>query len=149
MLKKSMEEDEEEKEDQEVGTSSSNVKMKETQKQQQQQSQQQQQIFRVKGVISASFQDNDYDDEDISTKMKYEIKAADNQSLDQRRFIVQAVHDLWEVHPASDELMWTIKEERVCKLVIIGKYLMESELRYGFENCFLPLSASSSLSPSG
>lgn len=68
------------------------------------------QIFRIKGVLDAGPEDS-------------------------RRHIVQAVHDLWEIHPGSDSLRWKPEEERKCKLVLIGRNLCGAELREGFRAC--------------
>jgi G3E family GTPase len=85
-------------------------------------------IFRIKGIVSVEGSpDGDEDD-----KAHYDASTG----WDQRRFIVQAVHDLWEVHPASKNLEWTASEERMCKLVVIGKHVKEDALRKGFDACF-------------
>mmetsp|Transcript_5082 Transcript_5082/g.12124 ORF Transcript_5082/g.12124 Transcript_5082/m.12124 type:complete len:499 (-) Transcript_5082:1033-2529(-) len=85
-------------------------------------------IFRCKGIVSIKGSpDGDEDD-----KAHYDTSTG----LDKRRFIVQAVHDLWEVHPGSAELQWRDEEERDCKLIVIGKNLNEPELRRGFRSCF-------------
>ncbi|CAJ1949831.1 unnamed protein product [Cylindrotheca closterium] len=85
-------------------------------------------IFRCKGIVSVKGNlDGDEDD-----KVHYDTSTG----LDKRRFIVQAVHDLWEVHPASAELKWGDQEERDCKLIVIGKNLNEPDLRRGFRSCF-------------
>ena len=91
----------------------------------------QQSIYRIKGVISIAHSDtlDNWNDEE-STK----YKCANN--LDKRRYIVQAVNDLWDVTPASDELCWTEEETRCCKIVIIGKWLNEEKLKQEFEECF-------------
>jgi Cobalamin synthesis protein cobW C-terminal domain len=59
-------------------------------------------------------------------------------------YVVQAVHDLWEIHPASDDLQWDRPLDgqdtlpvRTCKLVLIGRFLQEDGLRTGFNSCFL------------
>lgn len=91
-------------------------------------------IFRIKGIASVqrSLSDGDGDDD-----MKYIDSAT---GLDRRRYIVQAVHDLWEVHPASNDLQWknddSGSEERISKVVVIGKFLNEEVLRQGFLKCF-------------
>jgi G3E family GTPase len=91
-----------------------------------------QQIYRIKGIVSTFFRDEGRGD----TKER-EAYRLDGTGLDRRRFILQAVHDLWEVYPASDDLMFQSNEERVCKVIVIGKYLNEAELRSGFQSCFL------------
>ena len=94
------------------------------------------QIFRIKGILSVGHVD--VSDVDIEPYV-------DEQGLDSRRYIVQAVHDLWEIHPASDDLQWdrpldgqdTLLPVRTCKLVLIGRFLHEDDLRTGFNSCFL------------
>jgi G3E family GTPase len=92
----------------------------------------QQCIYRIKGVISIQHSKipNDYNDED---SIKY---ICSSTNLDRRRYIVQAVNDLWDVTPASDQLCWNEEETRCCKLVVIGKWLDEDRLRREFEECF-------------
>eukprot|EP00980_Cylindrotheca_fusiformis_P000473 scaffold119_cov131-Cylindrotheca_fusiformis.AAC.3 len=85
-------------------------------------------LFRVKGIISVEG-NPDGDADDIA---HYDERTG----LDSRRFIVQAVHDLWDVHAASDALKWSASEERVCKMVLIGKNVREEVLEKGFEECF-------------
>lgn len=92
-----------------------------------------QQLFRIKGIVSA-FYDENWDDSKLDNDdSKYRLG---DTGLDRRRFILQAVHDLWEVYPASDDLMFEPEEDRMCKVVVIGKYLQETELRSGFQKCF-------------
>lgn len=85
-------------------------------------------IFRCKGIVSVKGTPGDDEDDNAH----YDP----HTGLDKRRFIVQAVHDLWEVHPASAELQWNDDETRDCKLIIIGKNLEEVRLRRGFQSCF-------------
>lgn len=89
-----------------------------------------QQIFRIKGIVSTFFRDEDEDDSKVREAYRLD------SGLDRRRFIVQAVHDLWECYPASDELLFESDEERVGKVVVIGKFLKEEELKAGFKRCF-------------
>jgi len=91
-------------------------------------------IFRVKGILSVQHQDVEAEDEEF----------VDENGIDVRRYIVQAVNDLWEIHPASEDLRWdrstisdTIPSERSCKVVIIGKKLNEAVLKEGFESCLV------------
>ena len=80
-----------------------------------------QQIFRIKGIVSAFYNEDvnlDLDGrgtgEDQGNSTNKNEKYHDvSTGLDQRRFIVQACHDLWEVHPASDDLMFQPEEERI------------------------------------
>ena len=81
-------------------------------------------LFRIKGILSCHAQDEDKE-------------YVNDDGLDTRRFIVQAVHDLWEIHPASDDLQWNQDETRTCKLVLIGRYLRQDDLRAGFKSCFI------------
>ena len=75
----------------------------------------------------------------------YELEAADKASqaleapgLDPRRFIVQAVHDLWDIQPVtSQDLYWKSDESRTGKIVVIGKFLDEKSLRDGFQRCIV------------
>ena len=57
--------------------------------------------------------------------------------LDKRRFIVQAVNDLWDVLPASENLCWDANDTRWCKIVVIGKWLDNDQLQKGFNECFV------------
>ena len=91
-------------------------------------------LFRIKGILSVRHADVQDEDEQY----------VDDNGLDARRYIVQAVHDLWEIHPASDDLGWDRSltsdgtlPERTCKLVFIGRYLREDDLREGFRECFV------------
>jgi G3E family GTPase len=100
------------------------------------------QLFRIKGIVSVRMPRSDaaeeevevVDDDDDDDDKRYTDPVT---LLDQRRYIVQAVHDIWEVHPASDNLQWEADEERVCKMVLIGKGLQSEELRAGFLACFV------------
>jgi G3E family GTPase len=84
-------------------------------------------IFRIKGILSVGYKDN---------SLGHADKDYLEDGVDHRRFIVQAVHDLWEIHPASDDLRWH-GEIRCCKVVIVGRNLDENGLRQGFRSCFL------------
>jgi G3E family GTPase len=89
-----------------------------------------QEIFRIKGVLSVSGAEVDIDDDAPQGSV-------DNNGVDTRRFIVQAVYDTWEIHPASYDLRWTKEEVRSNKLVVIGRYLDEESLRTGFNACLV------------
>ena len=82
-------------------------------------------IYRIKGILSVLH--------DEMEPESYKVAG----DLDSRRYIVQAVHDLWEVYPASDELQWSKDEPRECKLVIIGRRLDRAALQAGFLSCFV------------
>ncbi len=57
---------------------------------------------------------------------------------------MQAVHDLWDVLPASADLCWdddaAREGTRCCKVIVIGKWLDEALLQVGFGDCFMPSS---------
>lgn len=91
----------------------------------------QQTIYRIKGVISVihSSTPDDWNDQESA-------KYIDSANLDSRRYIVQAVNDIWDVTPASDGLRWKEAETRCCKIVVIGKWLDEDRLKSDFESCF-------------
>jgi len=98
-------------------------------------------IFRIKGILSVKNHDlqhefdNDdvVDDDDEGELLSFVVS---DDCLDRRRFIVQAVNDLWEIHPANESLCWSPDEERICKLVFIGRNLNYDQLQSGFESCF-------------
>lgn len=85
------------------------------------------QLFRVKGILSVKH--SNLEDEDRAF--------VDDGAIDSRRFIVQAVYDLWEIHPASEALNWTASDQRSGKLVIIGRNLQNEELQRGFQSCII------------
>jgi G3E family GTPase len=125
-------------------------------------------IFRIKGILSvqhAADSTGCLDEEEIqqyltpvvvqsttTTTTTTTTTASSNVGnntvthfLDARRYIVQAVHDLWDIHPASNDLRWdrhdivTAKDnsERCCKVVVIGRELNEADLKAGFLSCFV------------
>ena len=49
-----------------------------------------------------------------------------------RRFVFQGIHHLFSGGP---ERAWARGEERVSRLVFIGKHLVEQEFRESFESC--------------
>ena len=87
-----------------------------------------QRIFRIKGVVSVC----QYEASDT-----YDKAYITDGMVDKRRFILQSVHDLWDLYPASDDLQWQENEERTNKIVVIGKNLDESSLRKSFQDCVL------------
>ncbi len=99
------------------------------------------QIYRIKGIVSVTH-DASHVLEDHE-KQTYTVPVQDRW-LDRRRYIVQAVHDLWEVHPGSDNLLFEQDEDRVGKIVIIGKYLPKEKLEHGFRSCFVELATTKS-----
>jgi G3E family GTPase len=98
-------------------------------------------IYRVKGILSVRHAidnmgkiipaSNDWVDDGIVAGVVDSI-----DGLDQRRFILQSVHDLWDVFPASENLHWETTETRCCKVIVIGKHLDRGELQDGFTACF-------------
>jgi G3E family GTPase len=84
-------------------------------------------LFRVKGILSAKHSDLEEEDTPF----------VDDDGIDTRRFIVQGVYDLWEIHPASVNLSWDATEERCCKVIIIGRNLQHEQLQSGFQACFI------------
>jgi len=102
-----------------------------------------QQIYRAKGILSVVHPltpdgtkvketSNDWVDDGLASG----VVEPDN-GLDRRRYIVQAVNDLWEVLPASGNLCWEGNETRCCKIVVIGKWLDVKKLHEGFDECFV------------
>ena len=98
----------------------------------------QQQIFRIKGIVSI-LSCEDYEEEEAqSHDANVDADAEATPLLDRRRFIVQAVHDLWDIQPVtSKDLHWAKHEERTGKIVVIGKFLQDDQLREGFRACFV------------
>lgn len=93
-----------------------------------------QMIYRVKGVLSVRH-DNHHDDNDNDEGL-----FNSNDGTDRRRYIVQAVHDLWDIQPASMDLCWNdddAAKTRCCKVIVIGKCLDVNRLRIGFMECFM------------
>jgi len=85
-------------------------------------------IFRIKGFLSVKRTDT----------MTVDSNNPSSLQIDRRKYIIQAVHDLWEIEPVmNEELMFTEQEERKCKLVVIGKMLDPKVLREGFQKCFI------------
>ena len=82
-------------------------------------------VFRIKGILSIKH-------DDVIDESKF---VCENNS-DKRKFIVQAVNDLWEIHPANNSEYWKPSDERICKLVIIGRNLNSEQLLSGFRSCF-------------
>jgi len=93
------------------------------------------QIFRIKGIVSVKHPIIDgsvaVDDDDLTN-------STDEDGFDRRKYIVQAVNDLWDIHAGSESLDWGSDEKpqvRLCKLVVIGRYLDRSALSSGFTSC--------------
>ncbi len=91
-------------------------------------------IFRVKGVVSVYHPKNEFDsyNDDVCVSQQ---QHNDSDLLDGRKFIVQAVNDLWDINPASEAQGWKDGETRVCKVVIIGRNLDFEALELGFKAC--------------
>ena len=98
-------------------------------------------IYRVKGVVSVKHSidstgnvvhvpNSDIDDEGWSSSFINKFNGLDN-----RRYILQAVHDLWDTNP-SENLFWDPNDTRCCKVIVIGKRLDEKALQDGFLKCF-------------
>ena len=87
-------------------------------------------IFRIKGILSIIHKSAP--DFDLDTDPKF----IEDDGYDSRRYIVQAVNDLWEIHPANINLAWAENENRCCKLVLIGRKLDYKQLENGFLDCF-------------
>ena len=92
-----------------------------------------QNIYRIKGVISVAHTNITDDCNDKESEKYIDPKTR----LDRRRYIVQAVNDIWDVTPASDGLCWAEEDTKCCKIVVIGKFLVENALRVAFEDCFI------------
>ena len=94
-------------------------------------------IFRIKGILSVQHPCDEssvpFDDEEVDNTNGNNV---DSNWLDHRRYIVQGVNDLWEIHPGSDSLRYSDGEERICKLIFIGRCLDRAKLLAGFEKCF-------------
>lgn len=93
------------------------------------------QIFRIKGILSVQHPTRNGAMVDV-------VDADDigyiSDGLDSRRYIVQAVNDLWEIHPATKTLCWDdVNEDRCCKIILIGRRLEQEKLEDGFNNCFV------------
>ena len=85
-------------------------------------------------------QSNDWVDDGLETGLVISSEA--DAGLDKRRYVLQCVNDLWDVLPASDNLCWDDNDTRCCKVIVIGKWLNEDELQYGFDQCFHKADAS-------
>ena len=99
-------------------------------------------IYRVKGVVSVKHSIDStgnivdvpnsdiIDDDGRSSSFINKFNGLDN-----RRYILQAVHDLWDTIP-SKNLFWDPNDTRCCKVIVIGKRLDEKALKDGFLKCF-------------
>ena len=88
-------------------------------------------IFRVKGILSANCSEYaDIDDEE------YKGFLSEN-GVDSRKYLVQGVNDLWDINPMKLSEGWKSDEDRICKLVLIGRNLDSSTLCAGFKACIV------------
>lgn len=111
--------------------------------------QQQQQIFRMKGILSIQHSKSCVDSDNSNSRHptyetcdpEEEIMYVDARTgLDQRKYIVQVVHDIWDITAADpssscEDMMWSLEEHRSCTLIIIGRHLQNDELRTAFRMC--------------
>ena len=97
-------------------------------------------VYRVKGVLSVRHpmssgtvipSSNEHVDDGLSDG------SVRVDGTDGRRYIVQAVADLWDVTPAGRNLDWVDDEERCCKVIVIGRWLDRVVLEAGFRDCFV------------
>jgi G3E family GTPase len=95
-----------------------------------------QQIFRLKGILSVGkILSNKLVDDSLTDQS---APADDNVFADHRRFIVQGVYDLWDIHPCTTaDLFWKDGEARVSKIIIIGCNLEVFALQNSFNECKL------------
>lgn len=85
-----------------------------------------QQIFRIKGIVSVRCNRDKVEEKDW--------QCCDPETgINSRRFIIQAVYDLWECHASNND--FGPDEERECKVVVIGRNLRRAELKTGFRAC--------------
>jgi G3E family GTPase len=89
-------------------------------------------IFRIKGVLSIKF----HITTDFGQFHEEDLVHIHEGRVDKRRYIVQAVNDVWDIQPASTDLCWENDCVRLCTIVIIGRFLDEKILRTGYLSCF-------------
>ncbi|CAB9520868.1 COBW domain-containing protein [Seminavis robusta] len=90
---------------------------------------QQQQIFRIKGVVSVRCQ------KDKMEEQEFQSFCDGKTGIDKRRYIVQAVYDIWDIHASTED--FSAEEDRECKLVVIGRHLQRHDLQTGFQSCLI------------
>ena len=93
-------------------------------------------IFRIKGLLSINLK-SPRDSHNQSQLDEEDLVFVDEEGFDRRRYIVQAVNDIWDIQPGSLDLCWESGGIRLCKIVIIGRLLDEEILRSGFLSCML------------
>lgn len=100
-------------------------------------------VYRVKGVLSVRHPTTDDGQTVISSSNEHVDDGLSDGSVnprdgtDNRRYIVQAVADLWDVTPAGRNLDWDTGEDRSCKVIVIGRWLDRDVLEAGFRDCFV------------
>lgn len=88
----------------------------------------QQHIFRIKGIVSARCNQDKVEEKDW--------ECCDPETgVSSRRYIIQAVYDLWECYSSRE--YFGADEDRACKLVVIGRHLHREELLEGFRSCLI------------
>ena len=104
---------------------------------------QQQQIFRIKGILSIQHGPDDDDNSNDDDDKEEDRWTHPGTRIDRRRFIVQAVHDLWDIYPASGgpDAVWDDKDPRTSQLVVIGRHLQGAALQRAFEACRMAVPA--------
>ena len=100
---------------------------------------QQQQIYRMKGILSVRHEPPGFERVGSEQGEWYDDTYIDKETgMDSRRYIVQAVHDLWDIQPEKEkhgEAALADDERAFCKLVVIGRYLDEAGLQCGLQSC--------------
>jgi G3E family GTPase len=92
---------------------------------------QQQHIFRMKGILSVK------QNPAMIEEAEWQAFCDHETDIDKRQFIVQAVYDLWDIHPSSEQFVDSSEQQRSCKLIVIGRYLNREELERGFRACLV------------
>lgn len=96
----------------------------------------QQQIFRIKGILSVK-----HTPDTVLEEQEWLDFCNAETGVDRRRYILQAVYDLWDIHASlsgGKHMMFDEDDqERVCKVVVIGRHLKREELETGFRECLL------------
>ena len=88
----------------------------------------QQQIFRIKGIVSVRCNQDKVEEKD----WEY---CDPETGISSRRYIIQAVYDLWECYSSRED--FGADEDLACKLVVIGRHLHQAELLEGFRACLI------------
>jgi G3E family GTPase len=97
----------------------------------------QQRIFRLKGILSVRHAPDSDEMLNRTNDTHHHVDAA--SAIDRRRYIVQGVHDLWDIHATSSaDLQWRDDDEddeRCCQLIVIGRHLEAARLQEGLDAC--------------